>query len=113
MRSDLLTMMGTSRGASLDEIILEAQKAEEILYRRNKEQRRAEYLKHVSFQDNTLDNNKHPDGEYNNHFKPNQITKLEESSNGKTVPFQRNRDDKKNRWNNNKPWQNSNLNAQY
>lgn len=48
MRSDLLSMIGVSRGATLDEIIIEAQKVEEILYRREKEQRRREYLKQTS-----------------------------------------------------------------
>ena len=37
MRSDLLIMIGVSHGASLDEIIFEAQKLEEILYLRNKD----------------------------------------------------------------------------
>ena len=32
MRSDRLSMIEVSRGASLDEIVFEAQKAEEILY---------------------------------------------------------------------------------
>lgn len=36
MRNDLLTMIGVSKGESLDEIITEAQKVEEILYQRSK-----------------------------------------------------------------------------
>ena len=36
MRNDLLTMIGVSKGESLDEIILEAQKVEEILYQRSR-----------------------------------------------------------------------------
>ena len=36
MRTDLLSIIWVSRGAPLDEISSEAQKAEEILYRRNK-----------------------------------------------------------------------------
>jgi hypothetical protein len=36
MRTDLLSMIGVPLGASLDEIIREAQKVEEILYRRAK-----------------------------------------------------------------------------
>jgi hypothetical protein len=38
MRSDSFIMMGVTPGASLDDIISEAQKVEEILYRRNEEQ---------------------------------------------------------------------------
>ena len=34
--------------ASIDEIIAEAQKAEEILYRRNRDQRRLQYLNQIS-----------------------------------------------------------------
>ncbi|CAF3221843.1 unnamed protein product [Rotaria sp. Silwood2] len=37
MRNNLLTMIGISRCESLDEIIIEAQKIEEILYQRNKQ----------------------------------------------------------------------------
>ncbi|CAF2156686.1 unnamed protein product, partial [Rotaria magnacalcarata] len=40
MRNNLLTMIGISRCESLDEIITEAQKIEEILYQRNKQQHR-------------------------------------------------------------------------
>lgn len=39
MRNNLLNMIGVSRCESLDEIILEAQKVEEILYQRSKQQR--------------------------------------------------------------------------
>ncbi|CAF2806991.1 unnamed protein product [Rotaria sp. Silwood2] len=39
MRPDILTLMNASRSASLDEIIVEAQQVEEILYLRNKELR--------------------------------------------------------------------------
>jgi hypothetical protein len=45
MRPDMLTLMNFSRTSSLDAIILEAQKIEEILYLRNKEQRQCELLK--------------------------------------------------------------------
>ncbi|CAF5060561.1 unnamed protein product, partial [Rotaria magnacalcarata] len=37
MRNNVLTMIGISRCGSLDEIIIEAQKVEEILYQRNKQ----------------------------------------------------------------------------
>ncbi|CAF1465673.1 unnamed protein product [Rotaria sordida] len=43
MRNNLLTMIGISRCESLDEIILEAQKIEEILYQRNKQRQRTDY----------------------------------------------------------------------
>ena len=62
-------MMSVSRGASLDEIILEAQKAEEILYRRNIYQRRTEYLNQVSSQDNSSYQNKFYHENYNNQYK--------------------------------------------
>ena len=52
MRSDLLHMIGISRGESLDEIIIEAQKIEEILYQRSKQQRQ-HVNKQVSFRDRT------------------------------------------------------------
>lgn len=43
MRNNLLTMIGISRCESLDEIILEAQKIEEILYQRNKQRHLPDY----------------------------------------------------------------------
>ena len=43
MRNNLLTMIGISRCESLDEIIIEAQKVEEILYQRNKQSNRNNY----------------------------------------------------------------------
>jgi hypothetical protein len=52
MRSDLLNMIGVSRCESLDEIIVEAQKIEEVLYQRS-EQQRQQGIKHVSFRDGT------------------------------------------------------------
>jgi hypothetical protein len=39
MRQDLLSMIGVSKCESIDEIVIEAQKIEEILYRRSKHQR--------------------------------------------------------------------------
>lgn len=39
MRPDMLTMMNATRSVSLDDLIIEAQHVEEILYLRNKEQR--------------------------------------------------------------------------
>lgn len=40
MRNDLLSMLGGSRNATLDEIMAEARNAEEIIFRRSKNQRR-------------------------------------------------------------------------
>ena len=48
MRSDLLSMLGVSRNATLDDIIVEAQKVEEILYHRYKAQRKDESARHSS-----------------------------------------------------------------
>jgi hypothetical protein len=45
MRPDMLNLMNFSRSSSLDHIILEAQKVEEILYLRAKEQRQRELQK--------------------------------------------------------------------
>ncbi len=54
MWNDLLSMIGVSRGATLDEIILEAQKVDEVLYRRKKEERRLKYLNQNSSQNDNL-----------------------------------------------------------
>ncbi|CAF5068825.1 unnamed protein product [Rotaria magnacalcarata] len=59
MRNNLLTMIGVSRCESLDEIIIEAQKIEEILYQRNKQ------LYRNSNQDRT-ENNTSTTSIYNN-----------------------------------------------
>jgi hypothetical protein len=45
MRSDLLTMIGISRTASLDEVITEVQQIEDVLYRRAKGERLAKQTK--------------------------------------------------------------------
>ncbi|CAM4980899.1 unnamed protein product [Rotaria socialis] len=45
MRSDMLTLMNSSRSSSLDAIIIEAQKVEEIIYLRNQEQRQRDMQK--------------------------------------------------------------------
>ncbi len=53
MRNNLLTMIGVSRCGSLDEIIVEAQKIEEILYQRSKQQRQANNIKQETLPYNT------------------------------------------------------------
>lgn len=101
MRSDLLTMTGVSPGVSLDEIILQAQKVEEILYHRNNEQSRAEDLKQILFQNNTLDTHKYYLDSHINHHASAQFSNLEHSSNEGNVFNQRNKYDKNKQWNNN------------
>lgn len=48
MRPDMLTLMNNCRSSSLDDIVTEAQKVEEILYLRNKEQRLCNLMKKSS-----------------------------------------------------------------
>lgn len=50
MRNDLLSMIGVPRHATLDDIILEAKKVEEVLYRRKRDERRLKYLSHNTTQ---------------------------------------------------------------
>lgn len=52
MRNNLLTMIGASRCSSLDEIMIEAQKIEEILYQRNKRNNNA--LKHTTYANDSI-----------------------------------------------------------
>ena len=59
MRNDLLTMIGVSKWESLDEMILEAQRIEEILYRRLKYHRQSN-----SIQQTTSYANIHPTTKY-------------------------------------------------
>ncbi|CAF1489086.1 unnamed protein product [Adineta ricciae] len=59
MRSDLFAMMGVSISASLDHIILEAQKVEEILFRRDREQRLADCFKQPLYRSNVTGNHEY------------------------------------------------------
>ena len=54
MRNDLLTMIGAPAGESLDEIILEIQGIEEIIYRRSKYNRQPNYSQQTSTYANTF-----------------------------------------------------------
>lgn len=64
MRSDLFSMIGVTPGASLDDIMLEAQKVEEILYRRSQEECLTEYSKEIFLKDNNLGDYKHCNDDY-------------------------------------------------
>ena len=86
MWSDLLTMIGISRNASLDEIFLEAQKAEEILCRRNKEIYGYVLLKQVSFQGVTPDDNRSNVNDYIYRRKPLEIGTKYDTNNGEFSP---------------------------
>ena len=88
-------MMGVSPGSSLDDIISEAQKVEEILYRRNEEQRLAECFKQTSFRNNTLDTHKHYNDNHTNHYKSTQSSNLEHLSDNEIAFHQRNKYDTK------------------
>ena len=112
MRSDLLSMIGVSRGTSLDEIIFEAQKAEEILYRRNKEKRRFEILKQVSSPVDTVDDNKGISSGYVNSRKPFEARKANYVTSSRTIPFERNMNSLTNREYMAKPQQKLSYNAQ-
>ena len=88
MRSDLFTMMGASLGASVDDIISEAQKVEEILYRRNEKQRLAECFRQTSFRNNTLDTHKHYNDDHTNHYKSTQSSNLKNLSDDENTSHQ-------------------------
>jgi len=111
MRTDLLSMIGVPLGASLDEIIMEAQKVEEILYRRAKAQRRTEYQKQVLLQGDISSYIKSDDGEDINQRKTHQRTKAGYPANNRTETFKETRNDTTNRWNTSNPSQYSNYNA--
>ncbi|CAF3020152.1 unnamed protein product [Rotaria sp. Silwood2] len=113
MRSDLLTMMGVIPGASLDDIISEAQKVEEILYRRNQEQCLVECFKQISFKNNTLDTHKHYNDDHTNHSKSTQSSNLEYSSDEENAFHQRNKYDTKKQWSNGNSSQDTNINFQF
>ena len=95
MRSDLFTMMGVSPGASLDDIISEAEKVEEISYHRNEEQRLAECFKQTSFRNNTSDTHKHYNDYHTNRYKSTQSSNLEHLSDDENAFHQRNKYDTK------------------
>ncbi|CAF1253603.1 unnamed protein product [Rotaria sordida] len=96
MRNDLLSMIGVPRGATLDEIIMEAQKVEEVLYRRKKEERRLKYLNQTSFQNDTSNVGKPQDKVMNEYAKPLLNMNAKYSLNNRTVPVQRTIFNKKN-----------------
>ena len=112
MRSDLLNMIGISRGASLDEIVMEAQKAEEILYHRNKQKPRFESVKQVSFQADTQGIIKRNDDGYMQ--LPEQLETMGTSynTNSRTPFSQRIKNGVINRQNTGKQRQNLNYNTQ-
>ena len=64
MRNDLLTMMGVSRNATLDEVITEVQQIEDILYRRAKGERLGKQLKQTSSSSADVSQNKRYNEEY-------------------------------------------------
>jgi hypothetical protein len=64
MRSELLSIMGISPSASLDEIIFAAQKVEEVLYRRTEEQCLIKCFKQTSFENNISATPEHFNGSY-------------------------------------------------
>ena len=113
MRSDLFTMMDVSPGASLGDIISEAQKVEEILYRRNEEQRLAECFKQTSFRNNTSDTHKHYNDDHTNHYKSIQSSNLEHLSDDENAFYQRNKYDTKKQWSNGNSLQDTNINLQF
>ena len=113
MRSDLFTMMDVIPGASLDVIISEAQKVEEILYRRNREQCLAEHFTQISFKNNTLDTHKHYSDDHTNHPKSTQSSNLEYSSDEENAFHQRNIYETKKQWNNGNSLQDTNINFQF
>ncbi len=53
MKNNLLTMIGVSRYETLDELIFEAQKVEEILYQQSKQQQQYNNIKQESSHYNT------------------------------------------------------------
>lgn len=70
MRNDILTMIGVSRNASLDEVMLEAQQIEDILYRRTKGERLAKQTKQASSFNMDPSHNKRYDEENTRRARP-------------------------------------------
>ena len=89
MRNDLLIMIGAPRGATLDETIGEAQKVEEILYRRKKDERRLKYLNQTSTQNNISNVNNSQYERTDKHSQPSYTMNMRYPSNNKTASYQR------------------------
>lgn len=70
MRNDILTMIGVSRNASLDEVMVEAQQIEDILYRRAKGERLAKQTKQTSSSNMDASHNKRYDEENTRRQRP-------------------------------------------
>lgn len=96
MRNDLLSMIGVPRGATLDEIILEAQKVEEVLYRRKKEERRFKYLNQNLSQNDTFNGRKPQNEVMNKQPKPYLTMNVNYPSNNRTTSNQRTTFNKRN-----------------
>ncbi|CAF4077516.1 unnamed protein product [Adineta steineri] len=96
MRNDILTMIGVARGATLDEIIMEAQKVEEILYRRKKEERRQKYLHQTSTQNGTSNINKSRYEVIDKQPQVSSTMNMRYPLNNRTAPYQRTTINKKN-----------------
>ncbi|CAF2095777.1 unnamed protein product [Rotaria magnacalcarata] len=88
MRNELIGRIGLTHWASLDDIIIEAQKVEEILYRRNKEQRRPAYMKQVAPQDDISYHNTRINGDNINQVAFAQTSKRGEPTKSRTLPRQ-------------------------
>ncbi|CAF1599828.1 unnamed protein product [Rotaria magnacalcarata] len=88
MRNELIRRIGLTRWASLDDIIIKAQKVEEILYYRNKEQRRAAYMKQIAPQDDTSYHNTRLNDDNINQVAFAQTSKRGEPTKSRTLPLQ-------------------------
>ncbi|CAF2133486.1 unnamed protein product [Rotaria magnacalcarata] len=86
MRNELIVRIGLTRWDSLDDMIIEAQKVEEILCRRNKEQRRAVYMKQIAPQDDTSYHNTRLNDDNINQVLFSQTAKRGESTKSRTLP---------------------------
>ncbi|CAM4830274.1 unnamed protein product, partial [Rotaria magnacalcarata] len=88
MRNELIGRIGLTHWTSFDDIIIEAQKVEEILYCRNKEQPRAAYMKQVAPQDDISYHNTRLNGDNINQVAFAQTSKRGESTKSRTPPLQ-------------------------
>lgn len=70
MRNDILTMIGVSHNASLDEVMIAAQEVEDIIYRRAKGERLAKQIKQVSSSSKIASHDKGYDEENSHQSKP-------------------------------------------
>jgi hypothetical protein len=82
MRNDLLNMIGISRNASLDEVIIEVQQIEDILYRRAKGERLTKQIKQASSSNAETSPNKRYNEDYTRRTTP--WSNKENSSNSYT-----------------------------